>query len=271
VSIRLQVRRRRPGWAQILVSLMITGLGFIGAKALGQVDEDLRIMYTEYTLAATDLAHISANVIRFRTTIIRSLEAPTQKDFERITASLPHQRASIQHAVDRYASASLRVSRSGRSEPEDIKAVQESLDAYFAAASQTTLLMSQLWIAKSPEEAAALRTKAEQWAADNAGPKLIQVSLALDRLLETVAEVAKDMRDEGTRTIRQISAALVVGSLLIAFLNLFTTRHTTPPAAESGEPLPGSAALPASYQPEQKEPQPFALPLESPDPLVRRE
>ena len=27
----------------------------------------------------------------------------------------------------------------------------------------------------------------------------MQVSLALDRLLETVAEVAKDMRDEGTQ------------------------------------------------------------------------
>jgi hypothetical protein len=63
----------------------------------------------------------------------------------------------------------------------------------------------------------------------------------------------------------------MAGSLLIAFLNLFTTRRPTPPAAESGEPLPGSAASPASYQPEQKEPQPFALPLESPDPLVRRE
>jgi hypothetical protein len=270
VSIRVQFRRRRPGLAQILVSLMIAGLGLIGAKALGQVDEDLRIMYTEYTLAATDLAHISADVIRFRNTIIRSLEAPTQKDFERITASLPNQRARIQHAVDRYASASLRVSRSGRSEPEDIKAVQESLDAYFAAASQTILLMNQLWIAKSPEEAAALRNKAELQAADNSGPKLIQVSLALDRLLETVAEVAKDMRDEGTRTIRQTSAALMVGSLLIAFLNLFATRRATPPAAESGTPLSEPMSSPTP-RPDEKEPQPFALPLESPDSLIRRD
>ena len=270
MSIRVQFRRRRPGLAQILVSLMIAGLGLIGAKALGQVDEDLRIMYTEYTLAATDLAHISADVIRFRNTIIRSLEAPTQKDFERITASLPNQRARIQHAVDRYASASLRVSRSGRSEPEDIKAVQESLDAYFAAASQTILLMNQLWIAKSPEEAAALRNKAELQAADNSGPKLIQVSLALDRLLETVAEVAKDMRDEGTRTIRQTSAALMVGSLLIAFLNLFATRRATPPAAESGTPLSEPMSSPTP-RPDENGPQPFALPLESPDSLIRRD
>jgi hypothetical protein len=130
--------------------------------------------------------------------------------------------------------------------------------------------MNQLWIAKSPEEAAALRTKAEQWAADNSGPKMIQVSLALDRLLETVAEVAKDMRDEGTRTIRQTSAALMAGSLLIAFLNLFVTRRATPPAVESGALL-AESALASSPRPDQNGPQPFALPLENPDPLIRRE
>ncbi len=269
MGIRLQFRYLKPTWTQILVSLMIAGLGLMGANALSQVDQDLRLMYTEYTLAATDLAHISADVIRYRTTVIRSLEAPTKKDFERITASLPDQRARIQHAVDRYASASLRVSRSGRSEPQDIKAVQESLDAYFAAASRTILLMSQLWVAKSPEEAAELRTKAELHAADNSGPKLIQVSLALDRLLETVADVAKDMRDEGTKTIRQTSSALVVGSLLIAFLNLFSFRRPAPTEAAPQMPLPESAPSPAP-QPEQQEPQSLTLPLESSGPLLRQ-
>lgn len=270
MGIRLQLRHLRPTWTQILISLMIAGLGLMGAQALSQVDQDLRLMYTEYTLAATDLAHISADVIRYRTTVIRSLEAPTRKDFERITTSLPDQRARIQHAVDRYASASLRVSRSGRSEPQDIKAVQESLNDYFAAANRTILLMSQLWVAKSAEEAAELRTKAELHAADNSGPKLIQVSLALDRLLETVADVAKDMRDEGTRTIRQTSTALVVGSLLIAFLNLLPLRR---PSSSDAEPR-GSLAETApstSLQSEQKEPQSFTLPLDNPDPLLRRE
>lgn len=264
VTRRLPFLRLRPTWSQVLVSLMIAGLGWLGANALSQVDQDLRIMYTEYTLAATDLAHISADVIRFRTTVIRSLEAPTKKDFDRITASLPDQRARIQHAVDRYASASLRISRSGRSEPEDIKAVQASLDAYFAAASRTMLLMSQVWGAKSPQEAADLRTKAELQAADNSGPKLIQVSLALDRLLETVAEVAKDMRDEGTRTIRRTSTALIVGSVVIAFLNLLLTRRPTPPNRPEEAPAP-------LLQPERQEPQPFTLPVEHPDPLLRRE
>ena len=229
----------RPSWKQILISFLIAGLGLMGARALSQVNQDITLMYTEYTLGAAELAHISADVIRYRTTIIRALEAQNRQEFDRITASQPEQRARIQHAIDRYDAASLRVSRSGRSEPDDLRAVKESLDAYFQAASKTMMLLTQMWIAASPQEAALLRQQAEQHAADNAGPKLIQVSLALDRLLETVADVAKDMRDEGTETLRRTSSALVVGSFLIAVLNLFLGRSSEP-ARPAEAPASGS-------------------------------
>ena len=228
----------KPSWKQVVVSFLIAGLGLVGARALSQVNQDITLMYTEYTLGATELAHISADVIRYRTTIIRALEAQSRQEFDRITSSLPEQRARIQHAIDRYDAASLRVSRSGRSEPDDLRAVKQSLDAYFQAASKTMTLLTQMWIAPTPQEAAALRHEAEIHAADNAGPKLIQVSLALDRLLETVAEVAKDMRDEGTQTLRETSSTLVVGSFLIALLNLFLGR-VTEPARPAESPVPG--------------------------------
>jgi hypothetical protein len=38
---------------------------------------------------------------------------------------------------------------------------------------------------------------------------MIQVSPALDRLLDTVADVANDMRDEGTKPIQRTSFLLV--------------------------------------------------------------
>lgn len=215
----------KPTFPQLLISLMIAGLGWYSGQALSQIDQDLRIMYTEYTLGAADLAHISADVMRYRNTIIRALEADDKKDFERITESLPTQRARIQHAVDRYAAAGLRVSRSGRSEPEDIEAVRRSLDQYFSAASTTIQLLTQEWNASSVADREGLRRKAEEHASDNAGPKMIQVSLALDRLLDTVADVAKDMRDEGTKTIQYSSTLLVGGSFFIAALNLLMARR----------------------------------------------
>ncbi len=216
---------RKPTGAQILISALIAALGWYSAQALSQVDQDLRIMYTEYTLGAADLAHISADTMRYRNTIIRALEAHSRQDFERITESLPVQRAKIQHAIDRYAAAGLRVSRSGRSEPEDIESVRRSLDQYFSAASTTVQLLTQEWTANSPAEREALRRKAEEHASDNAGPKMIQVSLTLDHLLNTVADVAKDMRDEGTKTIQDSSMTLVGGSFFVALLNLFLSKR----------------------------------------------
>lgn len=243
MSLFSRMRFTWPSASQLLISVMIAGLGWLSGQALSQIDQDMRIMYTEYTLGAADLAHISADVMRYRNTIIRSLETDSKKDFERITESLAAQRARIQHAVDRYAAAGLRVSRSGRSEPEDIEALRKSLDQYFSVASTTIQLLTEEWNAASPAEASRLRRKAEENAADSGGPKMIQVSLALDRLLETVADVAKDMRDEGTKTIRSTSAMLVGGSFFIALLNLFLTRS----AASRREDLPAeSPPLPAA-------------------------
>ncbi len=261
MSLASRFRIPFPSTNQLVISFLIAGLGWLSGQALSQIDQDLRIMYTEYTLGAADLAHISADVMRYRNTIIRSLEADSRKDFERITESLPTQRARIQHAVDRYAAAGLRVSRSGRSEEKDIQAVRESLDQYFSAASKTIQLLTMQWGAGSPQEAEELRRKAEVHAADNAGPKVMQVSLALDRLLETVAEVAKDMRDEGTKTIRTTSYWLVGGSFFIALLNLFlrrsgphfeqpapaAARHAAPPYARPNHPIKTAGTNPAQH------------------------
>lgn len=249
----------RPSGSQVLISLLIAGLGWMSGGALSGVDQDLRIMYTEYTLGAADLAHISADVMRYRNTIIRALEADSKKDFERITESLPGQRARVQLAVDRYAAAGLRVSRSGRSEPEDIEAVRKSLDQYFSVASTTIDLLSRVWNAPSQAERDRLRRKAEEHAADNGGPKMIQVSLALDRLLDTVADVAKDMRDEGTKAIQSTSLTLVGGSFFIALLNLFLTKPRAPRRNDSdlsseSAPPPLRPALPLRTAGDQQRP-----------------
>jgi hypothetical protein len=231
----------RLSWTQVAVSFLVVALGFCGAMVLGRVDQDLRIIYTQYTLAAADLAHISADVMRYRTTVIRGLEAPTEEAFARLTAPLPAQRARIESAVDQYAKTSLRVSRSGRSEQDDLLALQRSLEAYFAAADEAIRLMRQVWAAGSVREAGELRHRAELHAADNAGPKLIQESLALDRLMETVADVAKDMKDEGASTIRFTGMILLGGSLVLAILNLWG-GGSVETSAVSGEPAGLSAA-----------------------------
>ena len=136
------VRSFRPSASQLFISLLIAGLGWLSGQALSRVDQDLRIMYVEYTLGAADLVHISADDMRYSHTIIRAFEAHSQKDFERIAESLLTQRARIQHAVDRYEAAGLPVPRSGLSEPEDIEAFRRNLGQYFSVASTTVQLLT---------------------------------------------------------------------------------------------------------------------------------
>ena len=227
-------------WAQVIISAFIVGLGLVSAHALSQIDADLQILYREYTLAAVDLAHVSADVLRYRVTIVRAIESPTKQEFERLTASLAMDRARIQHAVDRYAAASLRVSRSGRSEPQDLEVIRQSLDAYFSSASKTITLLIQSWHASTPVAGAVLRHEAELHAADNAGPKLIQVTLALDRLLETVSEVAKDLRDEGAKALQKTTLVLTIGAVAIALLNLLPLQRRGAPVRETpAKSIPG--------------------------------
>lgn len=206
---------------RVAVSLLVIGLGLFSAQALKQVDRDLRGIYTEYTLAATDLAHVMTDVLRYRATIINALEAPTQKEFERITASLPDQRANILGAVERFSSARKQVSGRGSNHGQKIQAVQDSLHAYFTAADQTMSLLQSVWTVKSTHETVEFRRRAEQHAAGNASDKLVQTIQALDRLQETVAEVGKELKAEGTRVVQDVSTTLLLGSVLIGVLNLY--------------------------------------------------
>lgn len=210
----------RPTRLQILVSVLVAVMGVLASKALGIVDQDLRSMYTEYTLAATNLAHSASDLLRYRVTIGRAIEAQNQREFERLSASLPDQRSRILQSVERYAQAGRGLLRSGSRGDQDLQGFRRSLQAYFTAADQTMFYLTQLWTATSPGDAAALRQQAEWHAAENSGPKLVDASDALERLLFGVADFGKEMREEGANAIRLTSLALVLGSLIIAGLNL---------------------------------------------------
>lgn len=210
----------RPTALQFLISVLIAALGVLSSKALAIVDQDLRSMYTEYTLAAANLAHTSSDLLRYRITITRAIEARTQKEFERIVISLPNQQSHVLQAVDRYAEAARRVIQHGTRADQDLEGFRRSLDTYFSAAERTLILLRRLWETTNPTEVSALRHGAELHAAENAGPKLVEASDALERLLFGVADLGREMREQGSAAIRATSLALVLGSLLIAALNI---------------------------------------------------
>lgn len=213
----------RIHWTSITISILIATSGILGSRALTRVDQDLRVMHAEYTLAATDLGHVTGELIRYRTSIIRAIEADTKEDFLRIAASFPQKKARIDKAIERFVKASNSAS-SGKSmdarELVELKAVRDKLDVYIASSHRTIELMERRWNTNSPREGQQLREAAEDNAANDAGAKFIAVTLELDRLLEVVAVIAGEVRKDADSRLRLETMVIVGVSLGLAAMVL---------------------------------------------------
>jgi hypothetical protein len=213
----------RIRWISVLISLLIMVSGLLGASTLTQVDQDLRVIYAEYTLAATDLGHVNGELIRYRTSVIRAIEADTKEEFRRIADSLPQKRARIDQAIARFVKASnnapLGTSMDSR-ELTELKAVQDKLEPYIASSQHTIQLMEERWQTTSQIEARQLRAEAERTAARDEGGKYISVTLELDRLVGVVAGIAGEVKKEADSTLRVATIVLLGVSFALAALVL---------------------------------------------------
>ena len=218
--------RLGPLLVRAVVSALIATLGLASAWALSKIDYDKEIIYREFSRSTTALGHLSTDVIRYRTTLTLAMEARTKPDFDRIMAALPNERTRIDNAMEDYAHhSSDGTARTGRSEASDVDAARQSLGQYFSAADHLLHLSAQLWTAGSAEERAHLRAQTRLYAANNVSPKVIQLSLAFDRLLETAGDLAKEARADERMVARRTRLGVVWGGLFIAALNLILTSR----------------------------------------------
>ena len=211
--------------SSIIISVLIAACGWFGAYWLNHVDQDLRIIYSEHTLAATDLGHIYADLIRYRTTILRAIEADSERDFSRIRSSLPVIRTRMEAAVDRYIRASNKTTAGAKIDARELvelKDVQAKLDAYLTSSEHTLQSVERMWKTTVPAERGRRREEAEHYAATVAGTKLIDVAVALDELLITVGQIAGEVRKDGDTTLRFMTVVIMavsvgLGSLVLLF------------------------------------------------------
>lgn len=214
----------------IIISLLIMAAGLWGGYSLIQVDQELRVIYAEYTLATTDLGHINAKLIRYRTSVLRAIEAGSQKEFQAIASALPQRRSVIEQTINRFIKASdgATARRGGTAdELRELQAVKTRLADYMATSEQTIRLIQRRWETASPIEAHRLRDVAEENAAEQGGTQFIDVTLELDQLLEVVERIAGDVRDEADHQLRTMSTIVIGVSGLLAGLVLFMVN--TPP------------------------------------------
>lgn len=212
-------------WRRAVISGLIAGSGLWGAHTLTTVDQELRVLYAEYTLATTDLGHINAQLIRYRTAVIRAIEADTREEYQRIVESLPLKRNRIEQPLERFIKTTL-ATASTKSEAieelAELRAVKGRVAEYMTTSDQTVQLLNQRWQTTSPLESRRLRDLAEENAAERAGEQFVAVTLELDRLLDVVAKIAGQARSEADRQLRMMSTIVIVVSGFLIGLVLFT-------------------------------------------------
>ena len=205
------------------ISLLILASGWLGSQTLMRVDKDLRVIYAEYTLAATDLGHLNGELIRYRTSVVRAIETGSKDEFRRIVASLPEKRARVDKAIDRFVAATNDAS-TGRSldarELSEVKAVQERIASYMASSHHAIEMMERRWSVLSPSEAQHLQDGAKQYLVDDSGNKYLSITVELDRLLEVVATIAGDVKKEADATLRMVTVVLILVSVTLGALVL---------------------------------------------------
>ena len=217
-------------WTSVLISVLILASGVFGSQTLIRVDQDLRVIYAEYTLAATDLGHVNGELIRYRTSVIRAIEADTKEDFQRIVASLPQKHTRLNRAMERFVEAT-NASREGRMDARELtefKAVRESIEAYLTSSHQALSMMEQRWNVASGAEAQRLQDLARQYVAQDTGAKFINVTIELDRLLEVVAAIAGEVKKEADASLRVATMAMIAVSLALALLVLTIPLKAVP-------------------------------------------
>ena len=211
-------------WTSLLISFLIVASGWVGSQTLIRVDQDLRVIYAEYTLAATDLGHVNGELIRYRTSVLRAIEADTKEEFQRIEASLQHKQERLDRAMKRFIDATNEAS-SGKKmdarELAELKTVRESMDAYIASSDQAIKLMKQRWSVDANAEAQRLQNTAKQYLANDSTIKFNSVTVELDRLLEVVAEIAGEVKKEADASLRIATVVLIAVSLTLALVTLF--------------------------------------------------
>ena len=214
----------RIHWASLSISLLIVASGWVGSQTLIRVDQNLRVIYAEYTIAATDLGHVNGELIRYRTSVIRAIEADTKEEFQRIVASLPQKQTRVNNAIERFVEATNDASfdkKMDAGELAELKTVRERIDAYMASSHHALQLMEQRWKVVSRDEAQRLQDAAKQYLAKDAGTKYMSVTVEVDRLLEVVAAIAGEVKKEADSRLRIVTVVLIAVSLALALLVLF--------------------------------------------------
>ena len=203
-----------------LTGVLVAAMGGVTGQGVMAIREQLRIVYEDYTVAGTDLALVANNLNRTRTNDFLVLEASTAEEYEKVVSRDGEITESVKKPLEAYAATILRISKTGRDEAKDLKKFRDAYAAYVDADNLLYEAIKQSWNAQTKQEMDALRAKARTISSKNVGPKMEATIIALNELVATVKEVAKDMNDAGSATVTSSLLILVLSTIAVIVIGI---------------------------------------------------
>ncbi|WLD12698.1 methyl-accepting chemotaxis protein [Planctellipticum variicoloris] len=226
---------------------VITGtMGSLGIHSLSSLRENLRIVYADYTVAATDVAKAGAALAQYRNLGVIASGAKDEAEHDRALREQMECAKTLSESMEAYAATTLRVSRAGRNESKDLDAFRAALKEYFAAAGEVGNTSRQAWGANTDEERVTLQNRARELSLTKSGPALDKALAALRELVATITDVAGDMNNDGQATATAgfwtLSAGTVTAIALSLLLGVMIARIISRPLIATVEILNAVAA-----------------------------
>jgi methyl-accepting chemotaxis protein len=205
----------------VAVTAVMAVMGWIGVAS---VQHNSKVLYADYTAAAFDLGELGINMARYRNTVLQGVQAKNQREFDAVAKALPPMREKIDKSVAGYGATMARVSKSGRSEAEDLKKFKTALEAYYASANGVISALGDANALSDPEMQDRMRNLAATSEGAESAPKFKVAFDAYAELMKTVGEVAKDLH-ENAQAAAVVSKRVLLGGLLAALVLACTVAY----------------------------------------------
>ena len=227
----------------VAVAAVMAGLGWMGVSS---VQNSLQVLYGEYTLAAFDLGEVGGNMSRYRNGVLEAAASKNQREFEGVAKTLPAIKETIEKPLGAYAALTMRSSKSGRSEAEDLKKFKAALATYYKSADGIVSSLKDAYGLPDPDMQGRMRDMAVTAESADSAPKFKEATTQFGELLKTVGEVAKDMNAEGQVAAASAKWVLIGGTvvalILAAGVVIVITRGVVRPLAAVNSALHDIAA-----------------------------
>ena len=150
--------------------------------------------------------------------MLEAAGAPNKNEYEGAATKLGPMRESMDKAIADYGSRALKVSKSGRSEAEDLKKFKAFLEDYFKNEAGIRSTLADAFALPDPDMQQQMRNLAGTSIRTDGAQKLNAASDKFDELLKTVGEVAKDLHEDGVSAAQSSKKVLLVGLILALLL-----------------------------------------------------